>query len=74
MERLTEELGKLRMDLERQKALASKRGEVIAELRDEACTQWVSGRLAFQLRASRAFQDIEFNIQLFDEEVEESIS
>ena len=38
MERLTEELDKLRMDLERQEALASRRGEVIAELRDEACT------------------------------------
>ena len=30
MERLTEELGKLRMDLERQEALASQEGEVIA--------------------------------------------
>ena len=38
VERLTEELGKLWMDLERQEALASRRGEVIAELRDEACT------------------------------------
>ena len=38
VERLTEELGKLRMDLERQEALASYRGEVIAKLRDEACT------------------------------------
>ena len=37
MERLTEELGKLWMDLERQEALASWRGKVIAELRDEAC-------------------------------------
>ena len=39
MERLTEELDKLRMDLERQEALASRRGEVIAELRDKTCTQ-----------------------------------
>ena len=52
VERLTEELDKLQMDLERQEALASRRGEVIAELRDEACTQWASGRLAFQRRAS----------------------
>ena len=37
VECLTEELGKLRMNLERQEALASQRGEVIAELRDEAC-------------------------------------
>ena len=62
MERLTEELGKLRMDLERQEALASQRGEVIAELRDEACTQWASWWLAFQRRASRAFPDLELNI------------
>ena len=74
MERLTEELGKLRMDLARQEALASQRGEVIAELKDEACTQWASGWLAFQRRASRAFLDLEFNIHLSDEEVEESAS
>ena len=42
-----EELGKLWMDLERQEALASRRGEVIAELRDEASTQWASRWLAF---------------------------
>ena len=43
VERLTEELGKLRIDPERQESLASRRSEVIAELRDEACTQWASG-------------------------------
>ena len=37
VERLMEELGKLQVDLERQEALASQRGKVIAELRDEAC-------------------------------------
>ena len=74
VERLMEELGKLRMDLERQEALASRRGEVIAELRDEACTQWAFGWLAFQRKASRAFPDLEFNIQLSNEEVEESTS
>ena len=47
---------------------------MIAELKDEACNQWASGWLAFQRRASRAFPDLEFNIQLFDEEVEESSS
>ena len=74
VERLTKKLGKLRMDFERQEALASRRGEVIAKLKDEACTQWASGWLAFQHRASRAFPDLEFNIQLSDEEVEESAS
>ena len=74
VERLTEELGKLRMDFERQAALANRRGEVIVELKDKACTQWASGWLAFQRRASRAFPGLEFNIQLVDEEVEESTS
>ena len=62
MERLTEELGKLRMDLKRQEALASQRGKVIAVLKDEACTEWAFGCLSFQRRASRAFPDLEFNI------------
>ena len=74
MERLTEELGRLRMDLEGQEALFSWRGEVIAEVRDEACTQWASWWLAFQRKASRAFPGLDFNIQLSDEEVEESAS
>ena len=74
MECLMEELSRLRMDLARQEALASRRGEVIAELKDEACTQWASGWLAFQRRASRAFPDMEFNIQLSDGEVEGSAS
>ena len=74
LERLTEELGKLRMDLERQEALSNRRDEVITELKDEACTQWASGWLAFQRRASRAFPGLDFNIQLSDEEVEESAS
>ena len=47
---------------------------MIAELRDEAYTQWASGWLAFQRRASQAFPDLEFNIHLSDEEVEESTS
>ena len=70
MECLTEELGRLRMDLTRQEALANQMGEVITEFKDDACTQWASGWLAFQCRASRAFQDLEFNIQLSNEEVE----
>ena len=74
VECLTEELGRLRMDLAREEALASRRGEVIAELKDEACTQWAFGWLAFQRRASRNFPDLEFNIHLYDEEVEVSAS
>ena len=74
MECLTEELDRLRMDLVRQEALASRRGEVILKLKDEACTQWASGYLAFQRRASRAFPDLEFNIHLSDKEVKGSAS
>ena len=69
---LTEEFDRLQMDLARQEALASRRGEVIAKLKEEDCTQWTSRWLAFQRRASQAFLDLEFNIQLFDEEVEGS--
>ena len=47
---------------------------MIVELKDEACTQWASGWLAFQCRASRAFPDLEFNIHLSNEEVEGSTS
>ena len=44
---------------------------MIAELRDEACTQWASKWLASQHRASQAFPGLDFNIQLANEEVEE---
>ena len=74
VERWTEELGKLRMDFERQEAFVIRRGEVIVDLRDEACTQWASGWLDFQCRASRAFLGLDFNIQLSDEEVKGSAS
>ena len=62
------------MDLARQDALANRRGEVIVGLKDEACTQWASGWLAFQRWASQAFPNLEFNIHLSDEEVEEFAS
>ena len=58
------------MDLASQEALVSRRGEVITELKDEACTQWAFGWLSLQRQVSRAFPDLEFNIQLSDEEVE----
>ena len=74
VERLTEELGRLRIDLARQEALASRRGEVITELKDEASTQWAFGWLPFQRWASRTFPNLEFNIQFSDKEVEGSAS
>ena len=52
--------------------------ECLTEELDKLCmdlvTQWPSGWLSFQRRASRPFLDLEFNIQLFDEEVEGSAS
>ena len=38
VECMMEELGRLRMDLARQEALASRRGEVITELKNKDCT------------------------------------
>ena len=52
VECLMEDLGRLWMDFASQEALANRRGEVIAELKDEAYTQWASGWLAFQSQAS----------------------
>ena len=46
-ERLTEEYRGLRGDLHQQVTLVAQRDEVIGRLRDEACTQWDFGWLAF---------------------------
>ena len=61
IKRLTEECSALRGDLQRQKALVSQRDGAIAELRDEACTLWASGWLAFQRRAAKAFPGLDLN-------------
>ena len=68
MERLAEECNALRGDLQRQEAMVSHRDGVIAELRDEACTLWAFGRLAFRRRVAKAFPGLDFNFQVFDEE------
>ena len=47
VEHLAEECSTLRGDLQRREAMISQRDGVIAELRDEACTLWASGWLAF---------------------------
>ena len=46
---------------------------MIAELRDDACTQWTSGWLTFLHRASRDFPNLGFNFHLSNEEAEESV-
>ena len=68
MERLAEECKTLRGDLQRREAMISQRDGVIAELRDEACTLWASGWLAFRRRAVKAFPGLDFNLQVPDEE------
>ena len=75
VERLTEECNGMRGDLHRQETLVIRRDEVIARLRDEACTQWASGWLTFQKKAANAYPGLEFNFDIpSDEEEEESLS
>ena len=58
MECLAEECDALHGDLERQEAMVSQRDGVIAELRDEACTLWASGWLAFRRRDAKCHAPI----------------
>ena len=75
VERLTEEYHGLRGDIHRQETLVVQRDEVIASLRDEACTQWFSGWLAFQRKAATAYPGLDLNFDIpSDEEAEESLS
>ena len=51
------------------------RDEAIANLRDEACTQWASGWLAFQRRVSNAYLGLDLNFDILSgEEAEESFT
>ena len=68
IERLTEECSALRRDLQRQGALVTQRDEAIAVLRDETCSSWASGWLAFQLRVAKAFPGLDLNFQVTNEE------
>ena len=55
--------------------MVSQRDGVIAELRNEACTLWASGWLAFRRKAAKDFLGLDFNLQVLDEEeAEESVS
>ena len=74
-ERLTKDCCGLRGDLHQQVTLVAQRDEVIGRLRVEACTQWVSGWLAFQKKAVNAYSGLDFNFDFpSDEEAEESLS
>ena len=75
IERLTDECHALRGDLKRQETLIVQRGGATASLRDEACTQWASGWLAFQRRVANAYPGLDLNFDIpIDEEAEESFS
>ena len=51
------------------------RDGAIAILRDEACTQWASGWLAFQRKAASAYPGLDLNFDIpSDEEAEGSFS
>ena len=58
----------LRGDLHRQETLAVQRDEIIVSLRDEACTQWDSGWLAFQRKAATAYPGLDLNFDIPSEE------
>ena len=74
-ERLNEECRGLRADLYQRVSLATKRDEVIRQLRDQDGAQCAAGWLAFQRKAVHAYSDLDFNFDLpSDEEAEESFS
>ena len=73
--RLIEECHGLRGDLHQQVTLVAQRDKVIGRLRAEACTQWVSGWLAFQKKVVNAYPGLDFDFDLpSDEEDEGSLS
>ena len=75
IECLTDECNELRGDLQRQEVLVAQRDRAIESLRDEACTQWASGWLAFQRRVVSVFPGLDLNFDIpSDEEAEESVS
>ena len=74
-ERMTEECRGLRGDLHQQVTPVAQRDDVIERLRDEACTHWASGWLAFQRKAANVHPGLDFNFDIpSDKEAEESLS
>ena len=75
IEHLIDECHALRGDLQRREALVVQRDRAITSLRDEACTQWASGWLAFQRRVANAYPGLDLNFDIpNDKEAEESFS
>ena len=74
-ERLIEECRGLHGDLHQQVTMVAQRDKVIGRSRDEACTQWAFGWLAFQRKAANVYPGLDFNFDTpSDEEAEESLS
>ena len=75
VERLTKECFGLRGDLQRQETLVVQKDGAIASMRDEVCTQWASGWLAFQRKTANAYPSLDLNFDIpSDDEAEESFS
>ena len=75
VERLTEECHGLRGDLQRQETLVVQRDGAIACMKDEVCTQWAYGWLAFQRKAANAYPGLDLNFDIpSDEEAKGSFS
>ena len=55
-------------DLQRQETLVVQRDGVIVNLKDEVCTQWASGWLAFQKKATSAYPGLDFNFDIPSDE------
>ena len=70
-ERVTEECRGLRGDLHQQVTLVAQRNEVIGRLRDEVCTHWASGWLAFQRKATNVYPCLNFNFDIPSHEAAE---
>ena len=74
MERLTKECHVLRGDLHQQVTMVAQQDEIIGRLRDQASTQWASGWLAFQQKATIVYPGLDLNFDLpSDEEAKESL-
>ena len=71
LEHLTDECNSLRDGLQRQEVVVNQKEGAIAELRDEACTLWASGWVAFQHKASKVFPDLDFNFPISTREESE---
>ena len=75
IECLIDECHALRGDLQRHETLVVQRDGTIASFRDDACTQWAYGWLAFQRRVTNAYPGLDLNFDIPSyEEAEDSFS